>query len=281
MVSVAVSAGQLWRRFSHVDRFVAATREPSSAQHQKLMEIVERNRDTVFGREHGFSSIKGIEAYQKQVPIQTYDTLGPLIERVKRGEKRILTADDPLMFAVTSGTTGKAKYIPVTPSYLAEYIHGMQIHNYFILEDYPHIGEGRFLTPTSSDVEGRVESGLSFGAISGLVVRRQPEVIRRYFALPYELCLVKDLETKHYVGLRIALEAKVTISLLPNPSSLIVLAEKLTQHAEELIEDVRRGRLSSKYQLAPEVKRAVERRISANPRRADELASLLRNEGQL
>ncbi|MCC7105754.1 MAG: GH3 auxin-responsive promoter family protein, partial [Chloroflexi bacterium] len=119
------------------------------------------------------------------------------------------------------------------------------------------------------------------GAISGLVVRRQPEVIRRYFALPYELCLVKDLETKHYVGLRIALEAKVTISLLPNPSSLIVLAEKLTQHAEELIEDVRRGRLSSKYQLAPEVKRAVERRISANPRRADELASLLRNEGQL
>lgn len=281
MASIAVSAAQIWRRFSHVDRFIAATREPHRAQERKLLEIVNRNRETEFGREHDFRSVSSIDDYRRRVPILTYDDLAPRIERVKRGEKRVLTADDPMMFAVTSGTTGKAKYIPVTPSYLDEYIHGMQIHSYFILDDYPQIGDGKFLTPTSSDVEGRVESGLPYGAISGLVTRRQPEVIRRYFALPYELTLVKDLETKHYVGLRIALEAKITISLLPNPSSLIVLAEKLTKYTEELIADVRQGRVSDRFRLAPEVRRAVERRISANPRRADELESLLKSEGKL
>lgn len=281
MATVAVTAGQLWRRFSHVDRFIAATRDPETAQRQKLLEMVQRNRDTVFGREHGFGSVRTVEDYQQRVPILTYDDLGPLIERVKRGEKRILTADDPLMFAVTSGTTGKAKYIPVTPSYLDEYIHGMQIHNFFILDDYPHIGEGKFLTPTSSDIEGHVESGVPFGAISGLVTRRQPEVIRRYFALPYEISKIHDLEAKYYLGLRVALEAKLTISLLPNPSSLIVLAEKLDAYRDELIEDLERGRITDRWPLEPDVRQALERRVSANSRRAEELRSIIRQSGRL
>ena len=281
MATVAVTAGQIWRRFSHVDRFVAATRDPLEAQLQKLLQIVRRNRDTVFGRAHDFGAIRTVADYQQRVPIQTYDDLGPLIERVKRGEKRILTADDPLMFAVTSGTTGKAKYVPVTPSYLDEYIHGMQIHNYFILEDYPQIGEGKFLTPTSSDIEGHVECGLPYGAISGLVTQRQPEVIRRYFALPYELSRVKDAEAKHYLTLRLALEQKITISLLPNPSSLVQLAEKLDAYRDDLIADVERGRLTDRWPLAPEVQRALERRIGANPRRAEELRSIVRNSGRL
>jgi hypothetical protein len=281
MPSVALSAGQVWRRFSHVDRFIAATREPGPAQLRKLLEVVQRNRDTVYGREHDFAGVRTVADFQQRVPIQSYDALAPYIDRVKRGEKRILTADDPLMFAITSGTTGKAKFIPVTQSYLDEYIHGMQIHNYFILEDYPQIGDGKFMTPTSSDVEGHVESGLPFGAISGLVVRRQPEVIRRYFATPYELSKVKDLEAKYYLGLRLALEAKLTSSLLPNPSSLLVLAEKLDAYRDDLIADVERGRLTDRWPLEPAVRRALESRISANPRRAEELRSIVRQSGRL
>jgi hypothetical protein len=281
MPSVAVSAGQIWRKFSHVDRFIAATREPEKAQVNKLLEVVRRNRDTIYGREHDFGSIRSVADYQQRVPIQSYDELAPYIDRVKRGERKILTADDPLMFAVTSGTTGSAKYIPVTPSYLDEYIHGMQIHNYFILEDYPRIGEGKFMTPTSSDVEGYVESGLPFGAISGLVTRRQPEVIRRYFATPYELSKIKDLEAKYYLGLRLALEARLTISLLPNPSSLLVLAEKLDRYRDDLISDVERGILTDRWPIEPDVRRALESRISPNPRRAEELRSIVSQSGRL
>ena len=281
MATVAVTAGQLWRRLFHVDRFIAATRDPGHAQQHKLLEIVRRNQGTVFGREHSFEGVRSTADYQRRVPIQSYDDLAPLIERVKRGEKRILTSDDPLMFAVTSGTTGKSKFIPVTPSYLDEYIHGMQVHNYFILDDYPHIGEGKFITPTSSDVEGHVECGLPYGAISGLVTRRQPEVIRRYFAFPYEITQVHDSEAKSYLGLRVALEAKVTLSGLPNPSSLIMLAEKLDHYRDDLIADVEKGRLTDRWPIPPAVRQSLERRITANPRRAEELRSIVRNSGRL
>ncbi len=69
-----------------------------------------------------------------------------------RGEKHVLTADDPLMFATTSGTTGKAKYIPVTSSYMHEYSHGVHVHLYRILNDFGHLMDGKFLVP---DLERR------------------------------------------------------------------------------------------------------------------------------
>ena len=281
MPSVAVTVGQLWRRLFHIDRFIAASRDPGPAQLHKLLEIVHRNRDTIYGREHDFATVRTVADYQRRVPLQDYDALAPLIERVKRGEKRVLTADDPLMFAVTSGTTGKAKFVPVTPSYLDEYVHGMQVHNYFMLEDYPQVAEGKFISPTSSDVEGHVESGLPYGAISGYMLRKQPAAIRHYYAFPYEITKIHDTEAKYYIGLRLALEQKITLSGLPNPSSLLVLAEKLDAYRDDLIADVEQGRLTDRWPLEPDVRRALERRISANPRRAEELRSLVRTTGRL
>ena len=281
MANVAVSASQLWRRLSHVDRFTTATRSPAEAQHQKLMEMIHRNRDTVFGRSHQFASIRTIADYQERVPIHGYDDLAPLIERVKKGEKGVLTADDPMMFAVTSGTTGKSKFIPVTPSYLEEYAHGVQIQNYFLLEDHPEVGDGKFLTPTSSDEEGHVECGLPYGAISGLMTRRLPEVIRRYFVFPYEISQIHDSEAKYYLGLRLALEQKITTSILPNPSSLLQIAEKMDTYRDDLIEDVQNGRITDRWELTSQVRRALERRVTANKRRAEELRSIVRDTGTL
>src|SRR5687768_8135049 len=97
-------------------RFEAATRDPVAAQHQKLMAIVENNRGTEYGKEHGFSGIKSLEDWRKAVPIVIYEDIRERVERMTRGEKNVLTAEAPTMFAKTSGTTGQPKYIPVTPT---------------------------------------------------------------------------------------------------------------------------------------------------------------------
>ena len=38
------------------------------------------------------------------------------MERVAAGAKNVFTAEVPVMFAQTSGTTGKPKFVPVTPT---------------------------------------------------------------------------------------------------------------------------------------------------------------------
>ena len=62
--------------------FDDATWTPREAQEQKLLEIVGRNEDTDYGREHGFGKVHSIEDFRTAVPMNTYETLAPYIERV-------------------------------------------------------------------------------------------------------------------------------------------------------------------------------------------------------
>lgn len=91
-----------------------ASLDPASAQLEKLMEIISANAETVYGKEHGFASIKTAADFQNAVPINEYDTLQPYITRVSEGEQNVLTREMPFMFATTSGTTGARKLIPIT-----------------------------------------------------------------------------------------------------------------------------------------------------------------------
>lgn len=276
-----VAMSQLWRWFSDARPFEAATYDALGAQRAKLLSIVRANRDTVYGREHGFGSVEEIEDFQRNVPINTYETLAPYVERMAAGEPNVLTAEAPLMFAVTSGTTGKAKLLPVTPSSLADFNHAVQVHTWRLLEDHPEAGAGQFLVTSSRDVEGRTAAGIPYGAMSGLVIRRQPAIVRAKFALPYEVSLITNVELKYYLTLRLAVEAPLTALSTLNPSTALLLCEKLQRYAEKLIRDVRYGTASALGPLPVWLAQTIEPTLVPNPRRADELASLLRTSGEL
>jgi hypothetical protein len=269
-----------WLKHSNAAHFDDATWQPADAQREKLLEICSRNAGTDYGREHRFDRIRSVDDYRGTVPPSTYETLGPWIDRVTGGEHNVLTADDPLMFATTSGTTGAAKYIPVTPSYLHEYSHGVHVHTYRLLTDFPDILDGRVLVSSSNDAEGRTAGGVPYGAISGYLTRTQPGVLRRFFVLPYEICKVKDIEAKYYLTLRHALAADVRSVFTPNPSSLLLLAESMRNHADELIDDIRRGTVNSAY-LPAGAPRGLTAGLAPDARRAAELAACIRGGGRL
>jgi len=111
-----------------------------------LLQIIQANQDTVFGRKYGFDKIRTIADYQARVPVSRYEDLHPYIERAMNGEKRQLTAQDPFMFACTSGTTAQPKFLPITEAHLLDYTHAFQIHNYHILKDRPALGWASFLS---------------------------------------------------------------------------------------------------------------------------------------
>lgn len=277
----AIQSGlRLFLRFSNAGRFESAMADPMVAQREKLLEIIQANRKTDYGREHGFDQIKSIEDYQARVPRNSYEDLQPYIQRMMDGEAGVLTAEPPLMFATTSGTTGRAKFIPVTPSYLKEYQTGIQVHTYRILADYPEILAGRILVSASSDVEGHTSAGIPYGAIGGLLSRNQPRHIRHFYAVPNEIGAVKDVDAKYYLILRHALEADVRLTVTPNPSSLLLLADKMTTYADELIHDIRLGTVNSAY-LPDDIPASLHEGFTPEPERADELAAALARDGRL
>lgn len=268
-----------WLKFSAANKFDDGTWSPRASQEAKLLDVVGRNAGSDFGRAHDFDRIESIEDYQRAVPPSTYESLEPYISRVLAGEQNVLTADEALMFATTSGTTGNAKYIPVTPSYLHEYSHGVHVHTFRMFTDFPDLLDGKLLVPSSNDVEGVTEAGLPYGAISGYLTKTQPKPIKRFYALPYELCKVKNVEAKYYLTLRFAVPADIRLLVMPNPSSLTLLADKMALLGEELVHDIRTGSVNPSFQdgVPPELLQGFD----PQPERADALAALMRSTGRL
>jgi hypothetical protein len=117
--------------------------------------------------------------------------------------------------------------------------------------------------------------------MSGFVVRRQPALVRSRFALPYEVGTITNVELKYYLTLRLAMSSYVTALSSLNPSTILLLCQKMQQHADALIRDVRNGTATALGPLPEWLDRVVSARLVPNPRRADELAALLRSSGEL
>src|SRR5688572_17386311 len=91
---------------SKIRHLLKDSHSPYEAQQHKLRQILKANQRSAFGRDHNFASIQTIGDFQAAVPVRDYDAIEPYINRSVAGEKSVLTSDDPIMFATTSGTTG-------------------------------------------------------------------------------------------------------------------------------------------------------------------------------
>jgi hypothetical protein len=264
-----------------VRRFDHAMRSPLESQHDKLMQIIKANESTAFGQKNGFSKIHSISDYQALVAPNTYESLQPYIEAVMNGRRGQLTNEDVIMFATTSGTTGAPKFIPITPAHLKDYTHAFQVQNYKMIVDYPGAPLGSYMIFSSNDEEGRTAAGIPFGSVSGLLRQRQSALVQKYFALPAIVSRIKDVEVKYYVMLRLALCQDVSSILGCNPSSMLLLADQMQEHAEELISDIAEGTLRKAYMPPPAIAEPVSYHLVHDKTRALELQQILDKHGRL
>lgn len=262
--------------------FETATRDPLRFQEKVLLEYVNRNKNTEYGRRYNFSKIRTISDYQRLVPLSDCETMRPYIDKMTRGSENILTVDRPVFFGATSGTTNKPKLIPVTKFSQERKAVLTGLWAYYITRDHPGITDGKVLAIISPEKEGVTESGLIFGAESGHAYKNLPFAIRHIYILPKEVFDIEDFETRYYCILRIGLEEKNirTVATL-NPSTLIILCQKIRGWQDDIIKDIDNGTLNRKLNIPAETRKVLEGRFKPNPNRAKELKSMLEVNGEL
>jgi len=256
-------------------------KNPIEAQERTLLEFIRRNKDTRYGKEHSFNQIDSIREYQKRVPLNNYETLKPYIQQLIDGKKNVLTKDDPVLFGTTSGTTGAPKFIPVTRYSRKKKAEVMNIWVYYILKDYPDLFSGKILAIVSPEVENCTPGGLPCGAETGHAYRNLPFMVRAFYALPYPVFEIKDYNSKYYCILRLSMEQNISTIATMNPSTIILLCQKIDEFKEPIIEDIGKGTLLKELKIRDDIRKTVERRLSPNPRRAAFLKEVLRGKGRL
>ena len=84
-------------------------------QRAVLSRLVAAAKDTEYGRNHAFASVKDYEDFVRQIPINTYEELKGSIDRMRHGEQNVLWPGRVKWYAKSSGTTNdKSKFIPVS-----------------------------------------------------------------------------------------------------------------------------------------------------------------------
>lgn len=255
--------------------------DPGAAQSELLLKILQRNRASAFGQDHGFAAIKNLADYRNQLAIGGYERLRPYVERAANGEAKVLTEEAVLMFMLTSGSTGAPKLIPVTESSRANHPRITRLWYHRANQDHPGLFDGKMLGVVSSAQEGITAGNIPFGSASGMIYQSSPRWIQNGFALPYEVAEVKDFSAKYYLIMRLALDQPVSFLGTPNPSTILRLVESADRNKSEIIRDIRDGAIGAQWQIPDEIRQKLQARIRKNPQRADQLERMVEHQGTL
>src|SRR5690606_20294248 len=110
---------------------------PEVVQERFLLEqVVRPNEACEFGRRHDFAAIRTVEDYRRAVPVARYEAFDAAIERIVQGEQGVLTTAKVKRFFLTSGSTAKAKYIPVTSALVRNKSRAFGIYWSAVFEDH-------------------------------------------------------------------------------------------------------------------------------------------------
>jgi hypothetical protein len=264
-------------------RWLQAVRRADETQARLLTKILDQVAQSDFGRQYGLAGVRTIQDLRKALPIAGYERVAPFIERLKQGETQALL---PLgtrihMFAMTSGTTGQPKYVPVTDAVHKAYREGWHVWGVCALDDHLDGFGSKILQVASRMDEQTTPSGIPAGAMSGFTAHAQRGLIKKAYVLPAEASRAGDTATRYYLACRLGLRNHRVMPLTANPSTLLGLAKAMDAEKESLLRDLADGTLQPGLALDADTRRLIEARLKPMPARARQLEALAGASGHL
>lgn len=274
-------------------RFADDLRNPARAQGRRLAAMLRANRDTEFGRAHGFGELLNMadaralaRAYRTRVPVRDYADFEPLLARMRNGGRNVLLAETPTLYNLTSGSTSRPKHCPVNRAFTVEHHNMHLLWMYHFQRAHPEVVPGPYFTVVSPAESGVAPDGTPDGSSSGRQAQDQAWIIRRRQAVPYDVCRLHDYAARRYATLAFALAKPLRAAVSVNPSTLALLGQTLHEHAEALIADVEAGNLALAAHEAKDdhdraLLAALARTMRPDRARARSLRGRLRADGGL
>jgi hypothetical protein len=180
-----------------VKKMRKAVLHPLKAQEKVFNELISAARNTAFGKDHDFNSIRNYSDFKTRVPLTDYEELKPYIERIKNGESDVLWKGLPIYFCKTSGTTSGAKYIPISKESIHNHIQSAKL----ALLCYIHeTGRSEFVDGKMIFLQGSPELNkqgkVPTGRLSGIVAHHVPAYLQKNRLPSFHTNSIADWEQK-------------------------------------------------------------------------------------
>jgi GH3 auxin-responsive promoter len=208
--------------------------DPVAAQETELKKLLHRAKDTRFGRDHGFGSIRTVAEFQERVSLRRYEDFWTAYWKDAFPRLKDVSWPGTIpYFAVTSGTTtGVTKYIPCSTEMVRANKRAASDLLAFHAANRPRsrILAGRNLMLGGSTDLKEQAPGIYSGDLSGIAAANVPLWARPRFYPPREVALLADWEEKVARMARGSLGANIR-SISGTPSWLLLFFDKVAEIA--------------------------------------------------
>ncbi len=215
-----------WVNTKRVSQIELFRKFPAESQEEVLSQLIARSRDTVWGREHGYSSVSTHQQFCSNVPVQSYEELIPYVEKLRAGEKNLLWPGEVKWFAKSSGTTStKSKFIPITRESLeGTHYRGTKdcIVLYTTYNPATRLFLGKGLTLGGSHQINNFSNNSLYGDLSAILIENAPGYSDLIRTPPARIALIEDFEEKMKMITEKTVDMNIT-SISGVPSWYLVL----------------------------------------------------------
>ncbi|OBX23852.1 MULTISPECIES: GH3 auxin-responsive promoter family protein [Bizionia] len=224
----SIASWFLKKRFHQIDLFL---KYPNEVQEELLMQLLYKAKDTEFGRNYGFDSMKSYQTFADRVPVSSYEEYQPMIERSRLGENNIFWPQPIKWFAKSSGTTNaKSKFIPVSEDALENCHYAASkdlLCMYLNNNENAQLFTGKSLRLGGSK-ELYKENGTVFGDLSAILIDNMPFWAEFSSTPSNKVSLMNNWEEKMQAIVNETIQENVT-SLAGVPSWMLVLLNNVLE----------------------------------------------------
>jgi hypothetical protein len=228
----SIASWFLKKRMHQIELF---EKYPAEVQNDVLLNLVGKAKNTIIGRDFGFSSIKSYEDFSKKVPVFSYENFSDKIELARRGENNIFWPTKIKWFAKSSGTTNsKSKFIPVSDESLEDchYAAGKDLLCMYLNNN----SDSQLFTGKSLRLGGSKtpyeKNGTFYGDLSAILIDNMPFWAEFSSTPSNKTSLMDDWNYKIEAIINETINENVT-SLAGVPSWMLVLLNKIIERSDK------------------------------------------------
>lgn len=258
--------------------FDAQTEQAGEVNRAFLLSLLKQNANTAFGQRFEFASISDADEFRRRLPLSTYDDYEADVARIAEGEQNVLCAEPIIHLGLSSGTTGKQKRIPISRSGQKQMALTMMfLTQGLLLREVPAARKaGRGVLLMNATTSGTTSGGISTGAGTSSGMRSMLKVAPLLWTSPVEAFGISHQPESAFLHLLFALrEPNTGFVTAPFSSALVEMFHVLERHGDWFVSTFRTGKLPSHLSIPPELRAALEARLTPDEALASRLAQAL------
>lgn len=217
------------KRMHQIELFI---KYPIEVQDEWFTNLINDAKDTEWGKKYDYRSIENIQQFKQRVPVQSYDSLKPYIDRMLKGEQNVLWPSTIKWFAQSSGTTNnRSKFIPVSTESLDEcHFKGGKDMLAIYCNNRPNaqMFTGKGLVLGGSHQVNQLTPNSYYGDLSAVLIKNLPAWAEFMRTPDMAIALMSNYEEKIEKMARATIDVNVT-NISGVPTWTIVLAKRILE----------------------------------------------------